>query len=490
MAGLKFALGLIPDTEKIEKADDHLREEYKKFIEFKNSDELQHFYELEKEVHSDEFASRKKDIFSRKYKDTESYVKEKEYQQLEKSKPIRTYFKIKDSHKLKEYESFQTSDLKKRLDELESFAKSGELAKVKAQLSPKEYKRSAEAAREKEYIQLARSPRVKKNRNFEKSPAFKEYERVKNSDLLKRYKELKEFINTEKFKEFKNYMNLSGKKKYELSEEHKKEVEYKELKQSEKFQWYFKLKKKYPFKEIEKWELVFEDDFNGPAPDPEKWIFRYINGDKLIHKPYVLEDDIHAFADGKNVKTEAGHLSIITHQESGKSMTWSPLTGFTEKEFDYTSDLVSSARSFNTRYGLIKAKVQIGDSGVTQAFSLMAGQILPHVDIFKYDHGKLMAGNFWKNGNKKGFSTSLDKTGGKRYTKDYFIYSLEWSPEKLSWKINDIVFKEQKQGVPQTDMHLVFNASLKKDAKIMGLPSKMRIEWVRVYKRIAQTEKS
>lgn len=490
MAGLKFALGFIPSTDKVEKTDDHLREEFRKFKEFENSDELKHFRNLEKEVNSDDFASRKKEIFSKKYKDTEQYQKEKEFQKLEKSKPIKTYFKVKDSKKLEEYESFQSSDLKKRLDELEKFAKSDELAKVKAQLSPKEFKKSEEAEKEKEYIQLARSPRVKKNRKFENSAAFKEYQRVKDSDLLKRYKELKEYVNTEKFKEYKNYMKLPGKKKYELSEEHKKEVEYKELKNSEKFQWYFKLNKKYPFKEIEKWELVFEDDFKSPQPDTNKWMFRYINGDKLINKPYVLEDDIHAFTDGENVKTEADHLSIITHQERGKSMTWSLLTGFTEKEFDYTSDMVSSAKSFNTKYGLIKAKLQLGDSGVTQAFSLMADQILPHVDIIKFDQGKLMAGNFWKNGNKNGFSKSLDKTGGKRYTKDYFIYSLEWSPEKLTWKINDVTFKEQKQGVPQTDMHLVFNASLKKHAKIMGLPSKMRIEWVRVYKRIAQTEKS
>ncbi len=483
MAGLKFALGFIPKTDKVEKTDDKLREEYKKFREFENSQELKHFRELEKEVNSEDFAFRKKEIHRKKYRDTEQYEKEQEYKKLEKSKAIKTYFKVKDSQKLEQYNAFQTSDLKKRLDELATFAKSDELAKAKAKLSPREFKKSEEAAKEKEYIQLARSPRVKKNRKFENSSAFKEYQRVKESDILKRYKELKEYVNTEKFKEYKNYMRLSGKKKYELSEEYKKEVEYKELKDSQKFQWYFKLKKKYPFGEIEKWDLVFEDDFKSGRIDNSRWMCRYINGDKLINKPYVLEDDIHAFTDGKNIETSADKLSIITRQEKGKSMTWSTMTGFTEKEFDYTSDLVSSAKGFTTKYGLIKAKVKISDSGVTQAFSLMADQILPHIDVFKYQKNRIIAGNFWKNGDKQGFSKSLDKTRGKNYTKDYFIYSLEWSPEKLVWKINDVTFKEQKQGIPQTDMHLVFNASLKKDAKLTGLPSKMKIDWVRVYQK-------
>jgi beta-glucanase (GH16 family) len=276
-------------------------------------------------------------------------------------------------------------------------------------------------------------------------------------------------------------MNLSGKKKYELSTEHKKETEYKELKESQKFKWYFNTKKKYPFGEIEKWNLVFDEGFEGEKPDTKKWMFRYINGDRLINKPYVLGDDIHAFTDGKNIQIEANHLSIITRQEKAKSMSWNPALGFTEKEFDYTSDLISSAKGFNSRYGLYKAKVKIGPSGVTQAFSLMSEQMLPHIDVFKYENRKLYAGNFWQNG--KGVEKSQTKTGGSRYTKDYFIYSLEWSPEKITWKINDVIFKEQNHGIPENEMHMVFNASLKEKAKLSGIPSKMELDWVRVYEK-------
>lgn len=485
MAGLKFALGLIPKTDKVEETDNKLRKDFQEYREIEKSDELKRFHELEKEVNSTGFAAKKKEILSKKYKNTGEYATEKEFRKLEKSKAIRNYFKVKDSRNLEEYKSFQTSDIKKRMDELENFMRSDAIAKAKANLSPKEYKNSEEAAKEREYLQLLKSPQVKKIRKFEKSAAFNEYKRVEESGQLKRYKELKENVNTEKFKEFKEYMNLPGKKKYILSDEYKKEVEYKELRESERIQWYFKVKKKYPFREIEKWELVLEENFDESKPDSKKWIHRYINGDKLIGMPYVLADDQHAFTDGKNVEVIGSHLSIITRQEKASSFTWSPLTGFTEKEFDFTSDMISSGKSHKFKYGLFKAKVKIGPSDVTQAFSLMADQMLPHIDIFRYDHKKLLAGSFCKNGSKTGFTKSVEKTGGSRYTRDFFIYSLEWKPGKLTWKINDVPFKVQSQGIPEADMHIVFNASLKNYAKAMGLPSRLEIDWIRVYREKA-----
>ena len=484
MAGLKFALGLIPKTSQVEDSENKLQKEFNDFREFEASEELKHYIELEREVLSAGFIQRKKELFSMKYKNTPEYAKESEFFKLENSKAIKTYFKVKDSKNLSDYEAFKKSDLLQRLNELELFIKSDAVAKAKANMSPKEYKTSPEAAKETEYLQLLKSPPVKKHFKFGNSPAFGEYQRVEKSDILKKYKELKEYVNTEKFKEIKTYMNLPGKKKFILSEEYKKEIEYSELKSSAKIIWYFKTKKNYPFGEIEKWDLVFEDSFEGDKPDTRTWMFRYINGDKLIKKPYVLADDLHAFTDGKNISVREGQLSIVTKPEKAGCMTWAPMTGFTEKEYSYTSDLLSSANGFIKKYGLFKAKVKIGNSAVTQAFSLMADQMLPHVDIFKYERNKLLAGNFWKNGGKEGISRSIQKTGGKRYTQDYFIYSVEWSPEKLIWKINGVTFKVQAQGIPDTEMHLVFNASLKQMSKISGLPSRMEIDWVRVYERI------
>ena len=479
MAGLKFALGMIPSTSKVESADDKLRKEYLEYLEYEKSEDLKHFLKLEEQVSSADFASRKKEILSKKYKATEEYKKEKEFISLDKSKAIKNYFKVKASSDLSNYESFKNSDTLKKYIELEEFIKSDALAKAKS-LGPKEFKASPEAAREKEFLSLKKNGQINKHFKFENSASFKEYLRIKGSEELKRYEELKVYINSEEFKDVKEYMKLSPKKKYELSDEYTDETEYDTLRKSEKVIWYKQIKKKYPFGEIEKWELAFEDNFNSGSVDSKKWMHRYVNGDKLMGKPYVLDDDIHAFMDGKNIEVSNGKLGIITKKEEAKSLSWSLTFGFVEKPYNYTSDMLSSAKGFSQKEGLFKAKVKLGGSDVTQALSLMTEEMLPHVDIFKLQRNKLYAGNFWKNGS---LQKSITKTGGGRYTKDYFIYSLEWSEGKMTWKINDLVLKVQSQGLPDKDMHLCFNASLKETAKNLNLPSRMEIDWVRVYKR-------
>ncbi len=481
MAGIRFLLGFIPSTSKIEEADDNLRREFKEFKEYENSDELKRFNELEKEVNSPEFDIRKKEILSQKYKNTEEYRKEQEYRKLERSAPIRNYFKVKDSTALSNFQSFQDSDTLKRLRELETFVKSDALSKAKANLSPKEFRKSDEAAKEREYNALRKSPQIKKNLKFENSQSYKEFLRIEGSDELKRYKELKEFVNSQKLKEVKEYMNLSSKKKYELSDLYKKEVDYKELKNSEKLKWFFKTQKKYPFREIEKWELVFEEDFKDGLKN-DKWLSRYFYGDQLLGKSYSLQDDLSAFTDKENFELNDGRLNIITKKEALKSLVWNPVTGFFEKEMEFTSGLINTAKSFNQAYGLFKAKIRLASSEVSQSFSLMSDTMLPHIDIVRFEKKRIQSGNFWKNGSSEGIHKAKTSAPGSKYTKDFFIYSMEWSPGKLVWKINDVEFKTQTQGVPAENMYMIFNASLKDFTSQSGIPSRMIIDWVRVYK--------
>ncbi len=55
------------------------------------------------------------------------------------------------------------------------------------------------------------------------------------------------------------------------------------------------------------------------------------------------------------------------------------------------------------------------------------------------------------------------KTGefsGLDVSQDFFIYALEWTKEKLIWKINGVTVNEQTQGVPQEEMYLVFSCGI------------------------------
>jgi beta-glucanase (GH16 family) len=376
-----------------------------------------------------------------------------------------------------EYKKFEVSDELKHFLELEKEVNSADFQQKIKTIKAQNFKQTEEFRKELEYNQLLKSPAIK---TYLKKKDTEEGKDLAASSEVKKLSELEKYVNSEKFAETKKYMSLSATQKFEQTEEYKKQQEYLSLVKSEKIIWYKKIQKKYPFSWVEKWDLSFEDNFESGKPDTKIWLGRYLHGDKILNKGYVMADDKHVFTEGKNLEIIDKKLRILTRREKGKGLVWDAARGFYEREFDFTSDMISTAKSFSHTYGLIEAKVKFGNSGVAQAFSLMSEQILPHIDVIKYEKGKIFASNFWKNGSEVGKSSS--STGGGKYSSDYHIVSLIWEAGKLTWKINGVEFKVQASGVPDKPLYLVFNSSLKEKVSDNGIPSAFEIDWVRVYK--------
>ena len=158
---------------------------------------------------------------------------------------------------------------------------------------------------------------------------------------------------------------------------------------------------------------------------------------------------------------------------SGK--VWSATKGFTPKEFSYTSGLINSGTSFRQKYGVFSAKIKLGNPNAKSAFWMLADKITPHLDICRTSAGKVWFDYFPAKGN-------VSKTAiGSRYSNDYFIYTLEWTSDKLVWKINGIEVFSKTTDVPQEPMYVLLAGGL--DKPINGMTS-MEIDWVRVYKTL------
>jgi hypothetical protein len=357
------------------------------------------------------------------------------------------------------FKDFENSEELKNYLELEKEVTSSSFAIRKKQIFKEKYKASEAYRKETRYNQLM------KRLKGEESPELKELER---------------YLNSEEFFQKKQYLTMKPKERYETTEEYRKETEYQTLKKSEKMVWYYKTKKKYPFKEIEKWDCTFEDNFKGSTLDTSKWMTRYYWGDQTLNSSFVLEDDKSFITNGDNVEFYDNKARIVTKAGKARGLAWRSEQGFVEEDFDFTSGMISSAGSFKQKYGVFKAKVKMAEGSVSQAFWMVSDTMLPHVDVARYENGKLYANCFWgKSGNPQ---KSISKTGGGKYENEFFIFTLEWTPNKLVWKINNKVFKTQTSGVPQDPMYINFSANLKKDASENGLPSAMEIDWIRVYK--------
>ena len=534
MASLKLLLGLIPSTSKIEQAEKALIAEFEKLNAFAGSEQLARYNELNELVNSAGFTQKRKEIESLQYKNSDEYNKEKEFTSLQKAKDIVLYFKtiaggdlksfqeLDGSDKIKEFEILEkfiqssefkekqkmrpitfkdTEEFKKqieynalkadseikeylkskdkedskksktvlRYEELDELMKSSEFI-AKKNMKPITFKDTEEYKKELEYNRLKSSPEIKAFYKFKGSKEYANYLSTHDSARLKRHAELKEYTATDEFKEKKNY--LLDKKRFEKTEMFKEVQEYAGLKKNEDIIWYFKVKDSNKFDILKNRELTFSDEFEDDRLDTKKWLTNYYWGEKLLHDRYSVESDLQAYTENDNFELRNSVLKIITKPQKITGKVWSADKGFSTKEFSYTSGIVCTGSSFRQKYGTFSAKIKLGDPTAKSAFWMLADKITPHIDVCRTSKGKVWFDYFTSKGSNS--KTSI----GSRYAGDFFIFTLEWSADKLVWKINDTVVFTQTSDIPQEPMYVLLSGGL--DKPISGMTS-MEIDWIRVY---------
>ncbi len=157
------------------------------------------------------------------------------------------------------------------------------------------------------------------------------------------------------------------------------------------------------------------------------------------------------------------------------------MLGFFPKDFDYTSGLLCSGSSFRTKYGKVEAKIKVDSSdGVLHAFWLGGESMVPQIDIFKCYNNKFALSTFWGNPTEaNGVKNDTATISASRFNGKYFIYSLEWSPEKIVWSINNVEVKSQTSNIPDQPLYVVLNSGVIGDQP--NIPTRMEVDWVRCY---------
>jgi hypothetical protein len=534
MASLKLLLGMIPSTSKIEQAEKALVAEFEKLNAFSGSDQLAKYNELNGLVNSSDFVQKRKEIETLQYKNSEEYSKEKEFLSLQKAKDIVLYYRTVEGPALKKFKELDGSDKIAEFETLEKFIQSSAF-KEKEKMRPITFKDSAEYKKLVEYKSLKSDPEIKsflkakdkeeskKSKNvlkyeeldafikssefaskqnmkpitFKDSDEYKkllEYKRIKTSSEIKefykfksskeyanylstdgskrlsRLNELKEYVATQEFKKQKEY--LLDKKRFEKTEMFKEVLEYDKLKKNEDIIWYFKIKDSNKFDILKHRELTFSDEFESEKLDTKKWLTNYYWGDKLLKDRYSVESDLQAYTEKENFEIHNSILKINTKPQKVSGKVWSAAHGFSQKEFNYTSGLINTGGSFRQKFGVFTAKIKLGDPNAKCAFWMLADKITPHIDICRTSKGKVWSDYFSAKGNTS--KTSI----GSRYSNDFFIFTLEWTSDKLVWKINDTEVFVQTSDIPQEPMYVNLAGGL--DKPISG-PTSMEIDWVRVY---------
>ena len=518
-------LGMIPATSKLEQEEKALITEYEKMISFASSETLAKYNLLHESVNSAAFRQKRKEIESLAYKGSEEHARETEYLSLKKAKDIVSYFKTEGSALLKNFLALDGSSRISEIEDLERFIQSPAF-REKERMKPVTFKDTEEYGKWLEYKKLKGDKEVKKNLNTDKVKRFEElrnyvtssaflvkknmkpvtfkdtpeyqklldfkskrgaadvvsyykfkaskeysnYLQVNDSSRLKRLAELELYLKSKAFTERKEY--LLDKRRFEKSDLFRELKEYTDLKNSADIKWYFGVKDSNKFDVIKQRALTFSDEFEGAAPDNKKWLNRYYWGDKLLHDSYSISSDLHCYTPADNFEVRHSVLRIITKPQKITGKVWDQEKGFYTKEFAYTSGILNTGISFRQKYGIFSAKIKLSDPAVRNAFWIIGDRITPHIDICRSGKGKVWFDLFTSPGNH------YRKNIGSKYLSDFYVYTLEWRPESLVWKINGIEVMRQTTGVPQEAMYINLAGGV--DRTIGGITS-MEVDWVRIY---------
>lgn len=267
--------------------------------------------------------------------------------------------------------------------------------------------------------------------------------------------------------------------KWSLSKERKQMLEYKQLKKDQDLRRYYTLLKDPVFNQYRCWQLTFEDRFSGPYLNSEKWIVRYYAGERLLKDSYGVGKDVQLFMSG-NVELNEKGLCLEFRKESVEGKYWDSKLGIVNKRYAYTSGMVNTALSFRQHKGRFEAKIRVDNSEVEQCFWLAGDGLLPHVNIMKCGQQGFLSQCLTDFNQVNTSDQFADKP--VRLKSGYYIFTFDWTAEKLVWKINDCVIKSSQNKLPDLPLFAVLSfGSTKNIVAENVLPAKMQVEWVRFY---------
>ena len=445
----------------------------KKFREIEKSGKIEEFEKLEKLIQSPAFKEKQNER-PYTFKDTDEYRKWLEYKAMKSDPDIISYNKSGKKglifwKKLPKEEPVKTK-LILRYEELKAFISSPAFLEKK-KMKPVTFRNSEEYKKLQEYKRLKNSPEIKDFYRFKSSKEYANFLNTDGSIRLARFYELKGITSSAELKEKKSY--LIDKKRFEKTQMFKEIQEFEKLKKNDDIIWFFKIKESNKFDILKNRELTFSDEFDSDRLDTKKWITNYYWGEKLLKGRFSVEPDLQAFTEKDNFELRNSILKIVTKPQKISGRIWSAAHGFATRDFNYSSGIITSGGSFRQKYGVFSAKIRLGNPEAKSSFWMLGNQITPHIDVCRTLKGKVKM-DYFTNGEKPA-STSL----GSRYAGNFYIYTLEWTPDKLVWKINDIVAFTQTANIPREPMYINLSGGL--DKQINGMTT-MEIDWIRVYK--------
>lgn len=404
----------------------------------------------------------------------------KEFKQLKNDREIKEYFRFEKSSQLRHYHEINGGHIPDRYQELLKETGSAEFQKRVAYLKDKKKMEKSETWRKfKRYKDLASDPDIRFFLKFEKSPSFLNYLDTHESFALQRYNELLAITTSSDFLKRKAW--LEDKKKWEKSEEYARHQHFLNLKKDAQVELYFKFVNSHDFDFCKTWEVAFVDDFDGKSLDTSKWTPNSLWADRLLGDNFSQPGDMQAYTGGKNCAIAHNKLHIRVKKEKFRSKQWQPAIGFVPVDFNYTSDTISTIKSFWQEGGIFEAKIMFSPiKEVVSSCFLQGEKNSPIVSLVELGP-VCRLGIMSMDGMGKPVFSGIDLKHLK--TNKFYIFGLEWDGSRLVWKINDLVVHESHVNGIEGPAHLNLTRLVISEISGSHLPVDFEIDWIKCYRR-------
>lgn len=385
--------------------------------------------------------------------------------------------KVMKTSKLEEKQANMAKQVE-RYHAIENGAKLKEFRELEQLVGTDEFQTKKRKAQKTKYAATDESKMMARLKDLEKNKDVKKYLDNPNgqdasmlSSAVRNYLEVKEQTSTREFQERNAYWQ--DKKRWENSEEGKKEARMLELKKDEDILFYLGIDKK----EVERFdtnEMVYQDEFNWMSLQNSDWKSGYAYPNEAFQGNHSYVELNFANAKGKNVSTQDSILTIATKKESVSAPAWDAQKGMVQKDFGYTADTINNADKLALQQGdTLQIKVRMkGKAGQSIFLSDKMHQNLMYV--LKCVNGKNTCGI-------QTTSTSDIKTLRELSLRHDFIYTISWQQNEVVWYVNNKEMYRTRNVMNHGEkLYLHLSSFLGKKQKAEG---QMMVDWVKVYRK-------
>lgn len=256
------------------------------------------------------------------------------------------------------------------------------------------------------------------------------------------------------------------------------------------------------------WTLVWSDEFNGSAVDPQKWKFEIGNGQTTVDgvttgNPGWGNGELEYYTSRpENAKVQDGKLVITPLKEEYEGL-------------QYTSARLKTADLFSKKYGKFEARIKLPTGkGLWPAFWMMPQSSAygtwaasGEIDIMEGKgsrpnnvSGAIHYGEQWPNNTYTGKEYSFPESGR---IDQYHTYGLEWEPGEIRWYVDGQLYQTQNDWFSKSanqpannaypapfdqPFYMILNLAIgghfdgnPTDETVFGSANTMEVDYVRVY---------